>query len=100
MKLTNVRKKRTTKYDKNIVTCDVGTTQCKDEMLKVRKKEKEIPNMTKVLSNVMLELCNVRMESSNVRKNKGTTKCDKRTGTCNVGIIQYEDETVKCEKKN
>ena len=33
-------------------------------------------------------------------KSKGTTKCEKRTITCDVGITQYEDGTVKCEKKN
>ena len=32
-------------------------------------------------------------------KSRGTTKCDKRTVTCDVGLAQYEDETVKCEKK-
>ena len=32
-------------------------------------------------------------------KNKGTTERDKRTVTCDVGTAQYEDETVKCEKK-
>ena len=30
----------------------------------------------------------------------GTKKCDKRTITCDVETAQYEDETVKCEKKN
>ena len=40
------------------------------------------------------------MEPSNLRKkNKGTTIYDKRTVTCDVGIAQCEDETVKCEKK-
>ena len=36
-------------------------------------------------------------EPSNVRKkSKETTKCEKRTITCDVGIAQCEDETVKC----
>ena len=40
------------------------------------------------------------MKPSNVRKkSKGTTKCEKKTVTCDVGAAQYEDETVKCEKK-
>ena len=26
-------------------------------------------------------------------------KCEKRTVTCDVGIAQCKDETVKCEKK-
>ena len=33
-------------------------------------------------------------------KNKGITKCDKRTITCEVGIAQYENETVKCKEKS
>ena len=42
----------------------------------------------------------MRMEPSNVRKkSKGITECDKRTVTCDVGTEQYEDGTVKCEKK-
>ena len=32
-------------------------------------------------------------------KSKGTIKCEKRTVTCDIGTAQYEDETVKCEKK-
>ena len=56
--------------------------------------------MRKELSHLILEQHNVRMEPSNVRKkNKGTTKCEKRTVTCDVGIAQYEDQIVKCEKK-
>ena len=47
----------------------------------------------------MLELHNVRMKPSNVRKSKETTKCWKRIVTYNVGTTQYEDGTVKCEKK-
>ena len=33
-------------------------------------------------------------------KNKGTNKRDKSTVTFDVGTAQYDDETVKCEKKN
>ena len=33
-------------------------------------------------------------------KKKWTTKGDKITVTSDVGIAQYEDETVKCKKKN
>ena len=33
------------------------------------------------------------------KKSKETTKCEKRTVTCDVGIAQCDDETVKCEKK-
>ena len=32
-------------------------------------------------------------------KNKGTTECDKIKVTCSVGTAQYEDRTIKCEKK-
>ena len=33
-------------------------------------------------------------------KSKGTTKCEKRTVTYNIGAVQCEDETIKCEKKS
>ena len=33
------------------------------------------------------------------KKSNGTTKCEKRTVTCDVRIAQYEDRTIKCEKK-
>ena len=40
------------------------------------------------------------MEPLNVRKkSKGITKCEKNIVTCDVEIAQYEDRTVKCEKK-
>ena len=38
------------------------------ELLNVKKKIREPPNMTKELSHVMLELHNVRMKPSNMRK--------------------------------
>ena len=48
----------------------------------------------------MLKLHNVRMEPSNVRKkSKETIKCEKKTITCDIKTTQYEDGTVKCEKK-
>ena len=40
------------------------------ELLSVRKKLREPPNVTKKLSYVMLEPHNVRMKLSNVRKKK------------------------------
>ena len=33
------------------------------------------------------------------KKNNGTTECDKSTIICDVCIAQYEDSTIKCEKK-
>ena len=33
------------------------------------------------------------------KKNRGITKCDKITVICDVDTVQYEDGTVKCEKK-
>ena len=62
----------------------------------VKKLSKPL-NVTKELSYVMLELHNMRMKLSNVRKKKGTTKCNKKIVTYDVGIVQYEDELVKCE---
>ena len=56
--------------------------------------------MIKALSDMMLETHNVRMEPSNVRKkSKGTTECEKKTVTCDVGIAQFEDRTVKYKEK-
>ena len=48
---------------------------------------------------MILVLRNVRIVLSNARKNKGTIECDKSIVICDVGIAQYEDGTVKCEKK-
>ena len=49
MKLSKVRKKkRTTKCDKSIVTCDVGIAQCKNGTIEYEEKNKEPSNMTKV----------------------------------------------------
>ena len=67
----------------------------------VRKKIREPPNMKKELSNVMLELHNVRMEASNVRKKvRELPNMRKKTVTCDIGIAQYEDGIIKCEKKS
>ena len=69
IELSNMRKKKgTTKCDKRIVKCDVGTAQYEDETVKCEKKVREPPNVRKKLSHVMLELYNVRMEPSSVRK--------------------------------
>ena len=71
------------------------------ESSSVRKKVRKSPNVTKKLSYMMLKSHNVRIEPLNVRKKKvgGTTKCEKKTVTCDVETAQYEDETIKCEKK-
>ena len=62
------KSKGTTKCEKRIVTCDVGTTQYENGTVKCEKKVREPPNVRKELSHVMLELHNVRIEPSNVRK--------------------------------
>ena len=64
----NVRKKnkRTTERDKSLVTYDIGTAQCEDEIIKCEKK------------------------------NKWTIECDKNTITCDVDTAQCEDDTIKC----
>ena len=33
------------------------------------------------------------------RKEKGTTKCDESIVTCDISTAQFEDDTIKCEKK-
>ena len=62
------KSKGTTKYEKKTVTCEVGTAQCGDEIVKCEKKVREPPNVTKELLCVMLKPHNIRMKSSNVRK--------------------------------
>ena len=67
---SSVRKKnkRTTKYDKSSITCDTGTRQCEDDIIKFEKKIREPPNVTKVQSYAMSVLHNVMMVQLNVRK--------------------------------
>ena len=50
---------------------------------------------------MILVLHNVKIVPSNVRKKKerGTTKYDKNIVTWDIDIAQYEDGTIKCEKK-
>ena len=64
------------------------------------EKINEPPNVTKVQSHVMLVLYNVRMKLSNVRKKIGNHQMWQSTVTFDIGTAQYEDETVKCEKRN
>ena len=61
--------KRTTECDKIIVTCDVGTVQCKDR--------------------------NIKCENIY----KGTIKYDKNTVKCDVGTVECDNGTIKCEKR-
>ena len=73
------KKKGITKCDKRTITCNVGTAQYDDKIIKCEKRKKKPQNVTKVMSNVILELYNVRMKSLNVRKKyKRTTKCDNK----------------------
>ena len=70
---SNMRKnKGTTECDKSSITCDVSTAQCKDDIIKYKKKKqiREPLNVTKVQSHVMFVLHNVRMVPSNVKKKK------------------------------
>ena len=69
-------------------------------ILVLRNVAMELSNVRKIRSYVMLILPNVTIKLSNVRKkNRGITKYDKITVICDVDIVQYEDGTVKCEKK-
>ena len=64
------------------------------------EKNKGTTKCGKIQSYAILVLHNVRMVPSNMRKkNKKTIECDKSTVTCDVGITQYEDGIIKCEKK-
>ena len=62
------KSKGTTKCEKIAVTYDVRTAQCKDRIVKYKKKVRKLPNVKKELSHMILELHNVRMKSSNLRK--------------------------------
>ena len=60
--------KRTIKYEKKIVICDIEIVDYEDGTVKCEEKVRELPNMRKELSYMMLELHNVRMKSSSVIK--------------------------------
>ena len=62
------KSKGTTKCEKKPITCDVGTAQCENEIVKCEKRIREPLNVRKILSHVILELHNVRMKPSSVRK--------------------------------
>ena len=64
------RNKKTTKYDKSTIICDVGIVPCENDTLKYKKKIKLQPNVRKVRSDMMLILPNVTIEPSFVRKEK------------------------------
>ena len=49
--------------------------------------------------NVMLLLPNVTIEPSLWEKKNWTTKHDKSTVTCDFDTAQFEDGTIKCQKK-
>ena len=70
MEPSNMKKKskKTTKCKKRIVTWDVETIQCDNEIVNCEKKLREPSIVTKVLSYVTLKQHNIRMEPSNVRK--------------------------------
>ena len=92
---SNVRKnKGATKCDKSTVTFDINTTQCEDDTIKCKKKNKRPPSVTKVQLHVMLILHNVRMIPSKVKK-----KGEPLNVTKDVSTAQCEDDTIKCEKK-
>ena len=58
---SNVRKnKGTSECDKSVVTYDIDTTQCENDIIKREKKIREPLNVTKVQSHVMLVIYNVR----------------------------------------
>ena len=70
MEPSNVKKKvrEPLNVRKKTVTCDVGTTQYEDRIVKCEKKVSELPNIRKELSYMMLELHNMRIEPLSVRK--------------------------------
>ena len=63
------KKKSTTECGKNMVKCDISTTQYDNGTIKCEKK------------------------------NKGIIECDKSTVTCDIGNTQCDNGTIKCEEK-
>ena len=92
------KNKGTAECDKSTIICDLVLHNMRMVPSNVRKKIRELPNVIKVQSYVMLVLHNIRMIPSNVRKNK-ETECNKSTVICNISTAQYENGTIKCEKK-
>ena len=44
-------------------------------------------------------MCNETIKCEKKRKRKKrSTECDKSTITCDVGTVQFDDDTIKCEK--
>ena len=39
------------------------------------------------------------VELSNMSKKKRTIDCNKSEVMCDIGIVQYDNETIECEKK-
>ena len=62
------KNKETIECDKSIVTCNVGTTQCENDIIKCEKKNKE------------------------------TIECNKSIVTCDVGTVHCKDDIIKYEK--
>ena len=62
------KSKGTTQRKKRTITCNVGTEQYENEIVKCEKQIREPHNVTKELTYVMLELHNVKMKPSNMRK--------------------------------
>ena len=60
------KNKEITEYDKSIVTCNVGTAQCKDGTVKYKKKKKT------------------------TKCNESIVKCDVGTAQCENGTIKCE----------
>ena len=59
------KNKETTKYDKSIIICDIGTIQYGNETVKWRKKKKT-----------------TKGDKSIIKYDVGTTKCDNGTIKC------------------
>ena len=70
MELSNVREKKVREPPnvEKAVTCDVGTTQCEDRIVKCEKKVRKPPNVRKKLSYVILKPHTMKIEPLNVIK--------------------------------
>ena len=82
----------------NTVICDVGTAQCEDDTIKCEKKINEPPNVAKY-SHMWYRYCIMWGWYNQMwGKKKRNHQMWQNIVTCDVGIVQCENCTIKCEK--
>ena len=92
------KNKGTIKCDKSTITCDVSTTQYEDNTIKCEKKINELPNVAKY-NHMWYWYCIMWGWYNQMWKKIKESPNVTNTVTCDVGTVQYEDDTIKYEKK-